>query len=370
MRLVRFLRSYPGFAIVVLLPSILAALYYTFIAADIYESDAQYVVKNTSVQSATTGIASFLQSAGLGNASSDSYTVSAYLLSRDALKSLEQSADIRAIYNRPEAKIDFIAKFPNMLYGPSFENLFIHYGYWAEVDYDTQAGVSTLSVYAFRPDDAQLVARKLLDLSEALVNELNERAYNDALKVAKGEVERLQQQSADIQKQITDFRFRELMLDPNASSTAALSRLASMDADLVATRSLLSQIQQSSPQSPQIPSLRARIDSLQQQVAAEEQRDSGGNHSLAPKMAEYEQLLMKQQFVQVVLQTAVSALESAEVTAQQQQLYIERVSVPNAPDRALYPYRLLDFILVVITCLLLYGIGRMMIGAIREHVAP
>ena len=224
-------------------------------------------------------------------------------------------------------------------------------------------------MFAFRPDDAQLVATKLLDLSESLVNALNERARNDSLAAARLEVEHLQHEGGDIQKQITDFRFRELMIDPTASSTAALARLASMEADLVSTRGLLTQIQKASPQSPQIASLRQRIESLQQQVSAEEQRDSGGTQSLAPKMAEYEQLLNKQQFVQLMLQTSVSALETAEVTVQQQQLYIERVAAPNIPDRALYPYKLLDTLIAVITFLLIYAIGRLMVSVAKEHVS-
>ncbi len=368
MRLIGYLRARPGFSLVVLLPSVLVAIYYAIFAADIYESEAQYVVKNTTQSTATSGLSSMLQGSGFGG-SSDSYTVAAYLLSRDALHSLEQSADIRSIYARPEARFDFVAKFPNLLYRPSFENLFIHYGYWTEVDYDLQSGVSTLSVFAFRPDDAQLVATKLLDLSESLVNALNERARNDSLAAARLEVEHLQHEGGDIQKQITDFRFRELMIDPTASSTAALARLASMEADLVSTRGLLTQIQKASPQSPQIASLRQRIESLQQQVSAEEQRDSGGTQSLAPKMAEYEQLLNKQQFVQLMLQTSVSALETAEVTVQQQQLYIERVAAPNIPDRALYPYKLLDTLIAVITFLLIYAIGRLMVSVAKEHVS-
>ena len=70
-----------------------------------------------------------------------------------------------------------------------------------------------------------------------------------------------------------------------------------------------------------------------------------------------------------MLQTSVSALETAEVTVQQQQLYIERVAAPNIPDRALYPYKLLDTLIAVITFLLIYAIGRLMVSVAKEHVS-
>ena len=50
-------------------------------------------------------------------------------------------------------------------------------------------------------------------------------------------------------------------------------------------------------------------------------------------------------------------------------LYLERVVEPNLPDYPLYPRRFLYFVFFVTCCLLIYGIGWMLVAGIREHTA-
>jgi capsular polysaccharide transport system permease protein len=362
----RWLRRYPGFTVVVIIPALAATFYYGLIAADIYTSSAAFVVKDANENTSLTGLGSFLQSTGISTVPNDAYLVDAYLQSRDALAELERSAEIRAVYSRPEA--DFITRFPNLLYHPSFENLFIHYRNWIDVDFDTDSNITTLTVYAFRPADAQAVAASLLKLSEGEVNRLNDRIRNDALGGARKEVDQLQVRAAAIQNEITDFRNKELLLDPNQTSTQTVALLASLESELVGTRAQLEQLGKSASSSPQIQALRARISALENQILTEERKGAGGSDTLAPKMAAYEQLLLKQQFIQQMLQSAVTSLEAAEATVQQQQIYLAPVAVPRLPDRPLYPLRIADTLIVIITSLLIYGIGRVGNAAIREHV--
>ena len=359
------MRAYPGLNLVVVLPTVLVVLYYGLIAADIYVSTAQFVVMRANQPTAMSNVGSLLQTAGISGSTTDTYAVDSYLQSRDALAELEQNPGIRDVYDRPEG--DFVARFPNLLFGPSFENLFLYYSYWVDVSYDTTANVTTLSVYAFRPDDAQAVARRLLALGEQAVNRMNDRSRADLLRGAHHEVELLQQRAAAIQDQITLFRTRELLLDPNQTSAQSVALVAALESEIVSARAAITQLQQSAPGSPQISVLRTRIVSLENQTVAEERKMAGGDASLAPKLAEYDQLLLKQQFVAQMLQAAVASLQAAEASVQQQQLYLEHVADPNRPDLAQYPQRLLNVVVVLLTSLILYGIGRMLVGAVMAH---
>ena len=362
----RFRVPYLGFVIFVVAPIAAATVYYGFYASSIYAAVAQFVIRSPASTSASTGIPAFLQTTGLSNSSTDAQTLDAYVVSRDALRDLESTTDIRAIYNRPEA--DFLAKFPNFIFRPTFEYLYWHFEYWMTVQLDTSTNISTLTAYAFRPDDAQRVAGRLLELSEKYVNLMNQRALDDSVGLARREVQKFEDQNLDITKKITDFRNNELMLDPTATSTAALTRLATLQADLVGDRSQLSLLERSAPRSPQIQYLREQIISLEEQVGIEEKKDSGGANSLAPKMAVYQQLLITQSFAQQLLQASMTALESVEATVQSQQLYLERIEEPKQQDLAWYPYRTLDIFLVALTSLMIYGIGRMLASGVREHV--
>jgi capsular polysaccharide transport system permease protein len=347
------LRNYAGFIVIVVAPTAAAAIYYGVIAAPIYVSTAQFVVKNASQSSSSSGLGQFLQSAGLVTLASDAYAVGSYITSRDALAALEKNNQIRSIYDRPEA--DFVARFPNFytLFRPSFEYLFWHYSYWIEADFDSTTNITTIYAYAFRPEDAQTIAGQLLSLSESAVNRMNDRAKLDTLRAFKEEVDRLQQREDAIETQITAFRNTELILDPDQASTAATALRSTLENALVAARALLDQLQQTAPGSPQIAGLRMRIKSLEDQASEQERKDSGGVNTLAPKMARYTQLLHQQQFAQQMLQAAVSSYETAEVNVQQQLLFIQRIAEPRAPDWPQYPYRILNTLLAFVTALLI-----------------
>jgi capsular polysaccharide transport system permease protein len=362
-------RRHAAFISIVLLPTLLGSVYYALLAAPVYVSTAQFIIKNSSPSSSVSGVGQFLQSTGLTPSASDAYSVGAYIISRDALAELEQNSEIRSIYSRPEA--DLIARFPNFyhLFRRSFEHLYWHYLNWIEVDFDSTTNITTIYAYAFRPADAHTVALQLLVLGEHAVNRMNDRVKQGTLRVMKEEVSDLQRRAEAIQSQITDFRNSELILDPNQTSTAATTLRSTLESTLVAARALLDQLQQVAPGSPQIPALRTRIKSLEDQVSQQERKDSGGANTLAPKISRYDMLLFQQKFAQQMLQAAVTSLETAEIGVQQQLLYIERIAEPRTPDWPQYPYRLLDTLLVLVTALLIYGTGRIFYSIIKEHVS-
>jgi capsular polysaccharide transport system permease protein len=366
---VGLVRKHAAFILIVLLPTLFGSVYYGLLAAPIYRSTAQFLVKNSNPSSAVSGVGQFLQSTGLTPSASDAYSVGAYITSRDALAELEKDGEIRSIYNRPEA--DFIARFPSFynFFRSSFEHLYWHYLSWIEVDFDSTTNITTIYAYAFRPADAHTVARQLLVLGEHAVNRMNDRVKQGTLRVMKEEVSDLQRRAEAIQSQITDFRNSELILDPNQTSTAATTLRSTLESTLVAARALLDQLQQVAPGSPQIPALRTRIKALEDQVAHQERKDSGGANTLAPKISQYDTLLFQQKFAQQMLQAAVTSLEAAEVGVQQQLLYIERIAEPRIPDWPQNPYRLLDMLLTLVTALLIYGIGRIFYSIIKEHVS-
>ena len=362
-----WLKRHLGFLIFVALPTLLGTLYYEVIAAPIYMSTSQFVVTNMTPASSVGGLAGFLANSGLAPQGSYAYSVRAYMSSRDALAQLEKKIRIGDIYNRPGA--DFLAKFPNFFLGPSFENLYWHFSDWVDVEFDPIQLITTVTVYAFRPDDAYALDEQLLSLSEVAINDLNDRSGAAVLQAAKDEVDKLQKRLASIQQQITDLRNREQTLDPNQQSTAATALGATLESDLVTARALLAQIQQLAPSSPAAASLRSRIATLEQQLATERAKNTGGSGTLAPVVSQYDALLLQQQFVQQLVSAAISTLNSIEMTVAQRKLYVERVAEPSKPDIPYYPYRTeIDCFLVFITSFFLYGIGRMLVAAIREHV--
>jgi capsular polysaccharide transport system permease protein len=344
-----------------MLPTVIAALYYFLIAADLYASEARFVVHSPS-KPQITGLSGLLQGGGLTTSHDDVYTVHDYILSRDALAALAKTEDLKAVFSRPEA--DWLSRYPNLIYGEEFEEFYKYYGHRVEVVFDTTTGITTLTVKAFRAEDAQRLASRLVELSEALVNRLNERSKANAVADAEKEVELAEQRVTDVQASVLAYRNRERMLDPGKSSGSVLEAQSRLQTDINATRLRLAQ---TVPQSPVRSELETRLHVLSSQLEEQRSRMAGSDTSFAPKISEYEKIVLKQDFAERGLTSALASLENARVEARRQQIYLDRVVEANRPDLALYPKRLISVLIVFITCFIAYSIGALLLAGVREH---
>jgi len=75
------------FLATVILPTLLAVLYFGFLASDVYVSQSQFVVRSPD-KPAATGLGVLLKSVGFSNAGDEIFVAQEYVESRDALRSL------------------------------------------------------------------------------------------------------------------------------------------------------------------------------------------------------------------------------------------------------------------------------------------
>ena len=349
------------------LPTLVAGVYFFAIASDLYSSEAKFIVRSPKAVQ-TTPMGALMQSAGLARAYDDTAAVQDYVMTRDAVRKLEKQNDLRTVLSRPEG--DFVTRFPGILFWrQDFESLFWHYGWFVSVETDTTTGVTALIAKAYRPEDAQMIANALLNYSEELVNELNDRARRDALQVAQREVDRAEQRIAEIQGDLTAYRVKQKMLDPKSSSAAVLEVIGQMNSALANARTQLGELLNNSPSSPQIPLVKTRIAQLDKLIAEERGKLSGETGSVVSTLTEYERLDVQRQLAERALASAFTSLEAARIEAQRQQLYLETIAQPNLADYPLYPKRALAFAMVLVSCLIVYGIAWLLVVSAREHAA-
>jgi len=349
------------------LPTLIAGVYFFAIASDLYSSEAKFIVRSPKAVQATP-LGALMQSAGLARALDDTAAVQDYVMTRDAVRKLEKHNDLRTVLSRPEG--DFVTRFPGILFWrQDFESLLWHYEHFVSVETDTTTGVTTLMVKAYRPEDAHMIATALLDYSEQLVNDLNDRARRDALDVAQREVDRAERRIADIQTELTAYRVKQKMLDPKSSATAVLELIGQMNSALATARTQLGELLNNSPNSPQIPLVKTRIAQLDKLIAEERGKLSGESQSVVSTLTEYERLDVQRQLAEKALASAFTSLEAARIEAQRQQLYLETIAQPNFADYPLYPKRALSFAMVAVSCLLVYGIAWLLVASAREHAA-
>jgi capsular polysaccharide transport system permease protein len=355
------------FSALVILPTILASIYFLLIAAPLYVSEAQFVAYQKDQPQTSGGLGSILSSVGVsaGQDEISAYEVQDYMLSRGAILDLSNSAGLLKIVGRPEG--DLWYRFPRPFERPTIENLFKAYPRFVTVDYNMQTGISTLKVRAFRATDAHDLAEALLSRGEAWVSGLNDRALRDTLAQAQRQVDESQASLVGAQAALTNYRNRERLIDPDKAAVSDLELVSRLETQVAMVRAQRAALSASAPQSPELPILDRQIAALVEQVEAERTRTAGQDDSLAPKVAAYERLSLERDLSAKTLEAAVAELQGARLDARRQQMYLDRVVSPNLPDAAEEPDRLKMIILVLVSSLVAYGITALVIAGLREH---
>jgi capsular polysaccharide transport system permease protein len=360
----QFARVNRLFLLTVALPTALALVYFGLMASDVYISESRFVVRSPDRQVAT-GLGALLKGAGFSRAQDDSYTVHDYILSRDALKEINDKLGVGKAF--ASSSVDFFSRFGALDFDNSFEALHRYYQKRVDVQQDTASSITTLTVHAYTAQDSLNINQKLLELSEALVNRLNERGRQDLIRSAASEVLEAETKSKAAALALSAYRNAKGVVDPERQATVQLQQVAKLQDELIATKTQLAQLRTFTPQNPQIQSLQLRAQTLQAEMDAETTKVAGGERSLSGKAADFQRLALEREFADKQLGSALVSLEQARNEAQRKQVYLERIAQPSLPDVAMEPRRLRSILATFVLGLVAWGIFTMLLAGVREH---
>jgi capsular polysaccharide transport system permease protein len=353
--------------VTVIIPTLLSAVYYGLIASKIYISQSSFVVRSPQQQTSS-GLGAFLQTTGLSGfseAQDDVYTVKDFILSRSALRDLNDQLDLTSVWSSDQ--IDFLHRFGLFGFRKKFEYLYLYYHNRVNVDLDSHSNITTVSVDVFSPDQALQINELLLQGAERLVNKLNDRARQDLIGYASDEVDRAQKGVKDAALALSTYRNKEAVVDPEKQSTLHFELIAKLQDELIATRTDLANLRVFAPNSPNPPTLELKAKTLQSAMDAELAKVAGNQDSLSSKDAEYQQLVLERGFAEQQLASALTSLETARNEAQRQQLYLDIIAKPIRPDTAMEPKRVEGVAVTLLVGLIAWGILSMLVAGIREH---
>ena len=299
-----YLKSRPAFAIIVVIPTTMAILYFGLLASNVYVTESTFVLHSVVQPSASTGISSFLKGSGISGlnpADENLAAVTAFITSRDAMRELDEKLDLKKQWS--QWWIDPIQKFGTFSIRKKYEYLYPYYKRHVTAEMEKESNLCSLTVRGFSAEQSLKINELLLQAAERLVNQLNERARQNMIDYAMREVEAAQKMVKEASDKMTD----------QASKVAY------------------------------------------------------DNGPLAVKDAQYQQLVMDREFAKEQLASAMSSLQNARNQAIRQDLYLEVVSKPNLPDVAMEPKRLHDILSVLAVTLLLWGGWTLFIAGVKEH---
>lgn len=369
-----------SFIAVAIVPTVLTALYYLFLASPQYVVESQFSVRGSSESSLSAlGLTGLI---GSSAQSGDSYVVTDYIHSSQILPDIKEQTgvDLRTIYSRPS--IDFLYRQSETRSLDQFRN------YWRDmvnVSFNSTTGNVTLQVFAFSPSDAKQVADSILTVSEHLVNTLSEKSRRQFVEVTNQQVARSEERLRNIRKQITDLRTTEQALDPTAVATMEATIVSSLEQELANLRTRYKVLVDSiSTDSPSARVIERQITALEEQVIEQKQRISGntvvgeegskttrrgasGGSALSEMMDRFTELGVEQEFAVKAYTTSLAALEAAMQESRKQERYFAVYVPPREPEVALYPLGAMNTGVAFAAFLCLWIIGYFTFRSVKDH---
>jgi capsular polysaccharide transport system permease protein len=359
------LKRHIALVLTVIVPTCAAILYYGLVASDVFISESRFLVRSPQHQSQGGLFGQILQGTGISRSQDDTYSVHDYVLSRDALHELDEKLGVRNKFARKS--IDPINRFPGLHWDKSFEEFYRYYGKHVGVEYDSTSSISTLQVRAYTAEDAQKINDQLLQMSERLVNTLNERSRQDLIRYAEEEVKLATDKATVAGVAMFEYRTKHAIFEPDRQAAIQLGSVAKIQEELVSTEAQLAQLRKLSPNNPQISGVESRADTLRHAIASEAAKVTSANGSFSARAPDFERLTLESVFADKRLGAALADLASARSEALRQQLYLERLVQPSLPDKAMEPRRLRSVFTVFLIGLAAWGVVSLLVAAIREH---
>jgi capsule polysaccharide export protein KpsE/RkpR len=261
----------------VVVPAFTAAIYFALIASDQPAAEARFALHQVEMESTdsseqTDSPSNNTSSSNNMNAQTsafsfsvtgqNAYIVTSYIRSRAIIDDLNAKMNLREIFRRPEA--DFWARLRR---NATVDELTEYWNSMVDTYIDAPSGIVTLRVRACRPDDAVAVAKAVLDLSEALVNRISDRARRDEMAISEREVRRAYETIQAALVALRRFQDSSGIINPVQAGTEIskllqplLGEKIRLESDLfVATRDL-------ADSAPTVQALKNRIESVERQI--------------------------------------------------------------------------------------------------------
>lgn len=359
-----FRRIDPLFWLTVILPTIIGIIYFGFLASDVYISESRFVVRSPD-KPQKNGLGLILGSAGFANASEEVRSAQGFIQSRDGLRTFNADGFAEKAWGNGD--ISIFNRFDPLGWSGSFEDLYKFYSAKIEASYDSETAITTLTVRAFKPRDAQVMNARLLERAEALVNQLNERASEDLIKYAEREAAEARASASTAALELAAYRNRAGVIDPERQATVQLQMISKLQDELIGARMQVLQLSAAAPQNPQIPFLKVRVSGLEKEIAKQLGQVAGSENSLSEAAAQYQRLQLQREFADQQLALSLTALQEARNEARRQRAYVERIAQPSLPDAALEPRRFRGMLATFIIGLIAWGVLSMLLAGVREH---
>ncbi|HET9644161.1 MAG TPA: capsular biosynthesis protein [Burkholderiaceae bacterium] len=346
-------------------PMLMAAVYFTFFAADRYVSESIITVRQAQGgQVSSPGLAMLV--AGITPAArDDTLYLRQYIHSLELMRKLDAKLHLRQHF--AAQKLDPLY---HLYAGTSQEWMLEYYRSRVEVLFDDSASLLTVRTQGFSPEFAHALNQAILEESERFVNAFSQRVAREQMQFAEGELQRAGDRVKTARTALMRFQARNGQMDPTIQAHTAgriegelQAQIAKAETELRTTRAYLND------DAYPVTSLRNQIEAMRRQLAEEQARATrgGDDHRINKVALEFQEYMLQNTFAQDAYKLALSALETSRIDASRKLKSLAVIEPPSQPETALLPRKLYSLATLFIVCVLLYGVVGLTLATIREH---
>ena len=294
---------------------LLAILYFFGLAASViylwvctqdrFISTAEFKVSHQSLAGGDVGFAPLALPGMADPGSVDSQIVIGYINSADLLLQLEKECNLEDHYKSPATDLVF-----RMKRDANLEERLEYYRKRILAHYDSETGMTVITVDTFNPELSQKIAKTLLQRSEAYINQVNQDIADQQLTFVRSEVERSTKKVDDLNSELLNLQNENNFISPDATISATLGTVEKMRLEQFKSNAELATIERDSPNSPRLDSLRSRSRSLDELIAVESAKLSG------PDKDRLNQLLVRFRMLTAKIDFAIRLRSAAEAVVE------------------------------------------------------
>src|SRR5665213_1760746 len=326
------------FFFLVVVPTLFAIVYYGFIASDRYVSTAQVTIEDVSNPGSSPMNSAMITNTSSGMSASDVVLLSAianYMNSHNIVNELQKQLNLRKMWSTSQA--DWLSRLRG---NANNEDIYDYFQSRVLPSFDQSTGLITLTVEAFRPEEAQMVANAIIALSTKRFAELDSSARSGPKRFAEVEVKHYRQELENAKLATQRFRNDNAEINSCKAGDSLSTIVSGIETELATSRTELNSMQASlGPHAPPVINVKTRITALQSQLQAQKARLGstvpGTSSTYADVLTRYSYLVLEEGFASTAYTSALTDLVVARFAANQQHFAVLPFLEPQFPERCL-----------------------------------
>lgn len=359
-----------SFLIGILGPLVLVAFYFWVIAENQYASVTGFAVRKEEGGAISETLGGLIQFAG-GSVSSESDILYEFIRSSEIVSAVDRKIDLRAHYAQHWPRDWAFSVWPDA----TIEDLTWFWQRVVRISYDKASGLIEVTVLAFDPQTAQLIAQSILDESQNKINALNAQAREDAMRYALADLDVAVERLKTAREAMTNFRTRTQIVDPEADFQGRMGVMNTLQQQLAQSLIELDLLAETTKATdPRIAQAQRRIEVIRERISKERQSfaskvgENGAAGADFPKLfAEYEGLVVDREYAEETYRSALGALDVARANAARQSRYLATYIRPSLPESSEYPRRAVLFWLTALVLVLSWATLALIYYSIRDR---